>query len=262
MTYQSKRLGLALSGGVARGRAHLGVLQVLDEEGIRIDCVSGVSVGALVGAYVAAGLDTEALIGLSDVFKWRHLVRPVVLNPFRRNIERLGLVDFYNLEMTLIRSLGDITFDELRLPFVVGATDLITGAAVTIDEGRVAVAVRASSAVPGVVVPVLWRGRLLCDGFASNNMVIGALRQRGADVVLGVNIMPLVQGWPRNFFWAGSQAISNLVLKSGEPCSSADVLVEPNVAEVDYLFASTAELLRLGRKAILPHIDRLKALLA
>ncbi|MFN2167688.1 MAG: patatin-like phospholipase family protein [Anaerolineae bacterium] len=262
MTNQSKRLGLALSGGVARGRAHLGVLQVLEQAGIRIDYVSGVSVGALVGACIAAGLDAQTLIGMSDMFKWRHLIRLVALNPFRQNIERLGLTDFHNLEMTLIRTLGDITFDELKLPLVVGATDLISGAAVVIDQGRVAVAVRASSSVPGVVTPVLWRGRLLCDGFASNNMVVEPLRQRGAEVVLGVNIMPLMQGGPRNFFWAGSKAISNLVLNSGEPCSSADVLVEPEVAEVDYLFPSTEELLRLGREAIIPHVARLKALLA
>jgi NTE family protein len=262
MTLQTKRLGLALSGGVARGRAHLGVLQVLEQEGIRVDCVSGVSVGALVGACIAAGLDAQTLIGMSDMFKWRHLVRLVALNPFRQNIERLGLVDFHNLEMTLIRTLGDITFDELKVPLVIGATDLITGAAVIIEEGRVAVAVRASSSVPGVVAPVLWRGRLLCDGFASNNMVIQELRHRGAEVVLGVNIMPLVQGGPRNFFWAGSKAISNLVLNSGEPCGSADVLIEPDVAEIDYLFPGTEELLRLGREAVTPHIARLKALLA
>ncbi len=262
MAQQSKKLGLTLSGGGARGRAHVGVLQVLEQEGIRVDCVSGVSAGAIVGACIAAGMNADTMIGMSDQFRWRHLVRPLLLNPFRQNLGKLGLVDLHNLEMTLIRTLGDITFGELKLPFVVGATDLITGEAIIIDQDRVAVAVRASSSVPGVVAPVLWRGRLLCDGFASNNLIIAELRQRGADVVLAVNLMPLAQGGPRNFFWAGSKAVSNLVLNSSEAYSTADMLIEPAVAEVDYLFPSREELLRLGREAVAPHVERLKALLA
>lgn len=262
MESHRKRLGLALAGGVARGRAHLGVLQVLEEAGIEVDLVSGVSAGAIVGALYAAGLSLERLFELSKCFSWSNLVRPIVLNPFRRGLDRLGLVDFYNLEMAIIQALGDITFAELRRPFVVGVTDLVTGEAINISTGRVAAAVRASSSVPGIVAPCRWRNQLICDGFASNNLRIQVLRDLGADVVLGVNIMPLARHRPPNFFWAGSTALTNLIVHAGDRLDSADAMIEPDVAEMDFLIPDDIELVQRGRAAAAAVLPQLLMLLA
>jgi len=262
MWRQRKRLGLALGGGVARGRAHVGVIQVLEEAGIEVSFVSGVSAGAMVGACYAAGLNVAQLTQVATGFTWFRVASFSLLNPFRQGLDRLGLVDFENLEMFVIDAIGDVAFDELKLPFAAGATDLLTGERIVLTSGRVAHAVRASAAVPGVVVPVRWGERILCDGFASNNVPIQILHDMGADVVLAVNIMPVGRQVPSSFFWAGSTALSALVLQAGDPLDLADVLIEPDLAEIDYLFPSAARVVQLGREAALPAIPQLRALLA
>lgn len=262
MTKQRKRLGLALAGGVMRGRAHVGVIQVLEEAGLEVSFLSGVSAGAIVGATYATGVNAARLAELAREFSWPKVARPALLNPFRSGISRLGVLDFQNLEMALIQSIGDVTFAELARPFAVGATDLVTGERIIITSGRVAHAVRASSSVPGVVAPTRWRDRVLCDGFASNNVPIQVLRDMGADVVLAVNIMPVARRMPSNLFWAGSTAISALVLQAGDPLDLADILIEPDLAEIDYLFPNLQDVLARGRAATQPILPQLRALLA
>lgn len=259
---QRAALGLALAGGVFRGRAHLGVILALEEAGISVDYVSGVSAGAIAGACYAAGLDGAELVRVSRDFSWLRIARLAALNPFRTGLARLGLLDFYNLELELIRVIGDVTFDELPRPFAVGATDLLSGEQVVITSGRVAKAVRASSSVPGFVIPTRWRDRVLCDGFASNNVPIQVLRDMGADVVLAVNVMPAPMRLPSSFLWAGSLAISHLVLRAGDPLSLADLVVEPDVSESSYVAAGMDDMIRRGREAMEPLIPDVKALLS
>lgn len=257
-----KRLGLALGGGVLRGRAHLGVIQALEEVGIAVDYVSGVSAGAIVGACFAAGMTASQLVEQGRAFSWLNIARPAVLNPFRRGLARLGLIDFYNVELLLIRLIGDVTFQELARPFAVGATDLVTGEAITITSGRVALAVRASSSVPGAVIPTVWRGRVVCDGFVSNNLPIQVLRDMGADVVLAVNIMPRHGQLPSNVIWAGSNALCHLVARAGDRLDTADILVEPDLAEISYLWPDLDDIVARGRAATLPVIPHLRVLLS
>lgn len=256
-----KRLGLALSGGVARGRAHVGVIQALEEAGIRADFVSGVSSGAMVAAAYAAGLDLAGMLQLASSFSWPKVATPILPLPGRRGLSRLGLVDFNKLELFMIRAVGDLTFDELALPLAIGATDLTTGERIVLTHGRVARAVRASASVPGVVAPTRWRGRLLCDGFASNNLPIQILRDMGADVVLAVNIMPVAGRVPSNFFWAGSAALSALVMQASDSPDRADIVVEPDLAETDYLYPRYHELLQHGYAAAQAVLPQLRALL-
>jgi NTE family protein len=261
MWKQRKRLGLALSGGMARGRAHVGVIQALDEAGISADFVSGVSAGALVAAAYAAGLSTAELARMAREFSWLKIATPILPLPGRSVPRRLGLLDFARIEAFLIRATGDLTFEELVRPLAIGATDLLTGERVVITSGRVAHAVRASASMPGVAAPTLWRGRLLCDGFTSNNLPTQVLRDMGADVVLAVNLMPLVRHMPSNLFWAGSTAVSGLVLQAGDPLDRADIVVEPDLAETDYVLPRCDDLLARGRAATLPIIPLLQTLL-
>jgi len=261
MWKQRKRLGLALSGGMARGRAHVGVIQALEEAGIHADFVSGVSAGAMVAAAYAAGLSMAGMGQLAREFNWLKIATPILPLPRRAGLGRLGLLDFGKIETFLIRAIGDLTFDELVKPLAIGATDLVTGERVVITNGRVVHAVRASSSVPGVVAPARWRGRLLCDGFASNNLPIQILRDMGADVVVVVNLMPLARRVPSTLFWAGSTAVSALVLQAGDPLDLADIVIEPDLAEIDYLLPRCDDLLARGRAATLPIIPLLQTLL-
>ena len=261
MWKQRKRLGLALSGGMARGRAHVGVIQALEEAGIQADFVSGVSAGAMVGAAYAAGLSMADLAQLAREFNWLKIATPILPLPRRSGLGRLGLLDFGKIETFLIRAIGDLTFDELAKPLAIGATDLVTGERVVITSGRVVQAVRASSSVPGVVAPTRWRGRLLCDGFASNNSPIQVLHDLGADVVVAVNLMPIARRLPSNLFWAGSTAVSALVMQAGDPLDRADIVIEPDLAEIDYVLPRCDDLLARGRAATLPIIPQLQTLL-
>lgn len=259
---QRRRLGLALSGGVARGHAHIGVIQALDAAGIHADFVSGVSAGALAAAAYASGLDVAGMEELSNNFTWPRIAAPILPLPGRMGSRRLGLVDFSKLETFLIRKLGDLTFDQLPKPLAIGATDIITGEPVVITSGRVVHAVRASASVPGLVAPTRWRGRLLCDGFASNNLLVQVLRDMGADVVVAVNIMPVGAQLPSNPFWAGSAALSALVMRAGDSLDRADFVIEPDLAETDYVLPKSADVLARGRAAAEPIIAPLQALLA
>jgi NTE family protein len=175
-------LGLALSGGAARGIAHVGVLKVLAEAGVRVDCVAGTSAGAIVGGALAAGVPLEEIEEISRGLRWRDLGRMTV--------SRLGVQSNARLE-EYVRARFPVTrFEELKIPFAAVATDLRTGAAVVMrDAGDVAFAIRASCAVPGWYVPVMdARGRQLVDGGLVANLPSSVARSLGAEVVVAVDV--------------------------------------------------------------------------
>jgi NTE family protein len=237
-----KRVGLALSGGVARGPAHLGVLTVLEREGIPIDCVAGTSAGAVVGALYCAGVGVERALEMLAHFGWGQIASAVW--PSR------GFVSFDRMERWLTELIGDVRFDELRCPLAVAATDLKTGEAVVLCEGRVAPAVHASSAVPGFVVPVELEGRLLGDGGASENMPVAAARALGAEVVIGVDLFPIAMRRRWGPFGFGFAALENLIRRSGGGLTDADCLIAPEVAGTSYLrFSQAMEMVALGARS-------------
>ena len=150
------RVGLALSGGVARGMAHIGVLKVLEENGIPVDYIAGTSAGSLVAAAYAAGMTVDELTKLSRSLRWKDVGRVT--------ISRLGVQSNARMEEFARALLPVKRFEELRIPLAIVATDLKTGSAVIITEGDVAFAIRASCALPGWYVPVTdEHGRQLVD---------------------------------------------------------------------------------------------------
>jgi NTE family protein len=176
------RLGLALSGGAARGIAHVGVLKVFAEHGIRVDYVAGTSAGALVGGAFASGMPIEEIEQVGRTLRWRDLGRMTV--------SRLGVQSSAVME-DYVRARFPVTrFEKMPTPFAAVATDLRTGAAVVMrDEGDVAFAIRASCAVPGWYVPVTdARGRQLVDGGLVANLPVSVARALGAEVVVAVDV--------------------------------------------------------------------------
>jgi NTE family protein len=237
-----KRVGLALSGGVARGAAHLGVLRVLEREGVPVGCVAGTSAGAVAGALYCAGVGLDRAMELLARFGWGQIVRPVWSSR--------GFLSFDRLERWLIGLIGDARFEALRRPLAVVAADLHTGEAVVLREGRVAPAVHASCAVPGVVVPVPWNGRLLCDGGAAANLPVAAARALGAEVVVGVDLFQpaLRPGWGP--LGVGAAAQENLIRRSGGGLQSADCLIVPELAGASYFrFGRAMEMVERGARA-------------
>lgn len=185
---RSPTIGLALSCGGARGLAHVGVIQVLEEEGIPVSAIAGTSMGAYVGSLWAAGLHGKKLEELAREIKDRKtLLR--LLDPIFPPSE--GLIRGEKIRLHLERSLGTLSFSELPKPLLVIATDLDDLTAHVFDSGPVATAVHASSAIPGVCAPVLLNGRRYVDGGASEPLPVSLLKKRyGVDIVIAVNVMP------------------------------------------------------------------------
>ncbi len=210
-----KRVGLALGGGGARGMAHVGVIRVLEREGIPIDCIAGTSAGSLVGAAYAAGIRGHALLDMALELRWRHIVRLAW--------PRQGFLSFEKLESYLVRTLGDLAFTDLDIPYAAVTADLATGEQVVLKEGRVAAAVRASCSVPGFVTPVEVNGRLLVDGGVVNNLPISVARELGADVVIAVGLGAPPGYYPKGPLQMAIAALESLLMNAGDDPASADV---------------------------------------
>jgi NTE family protein len=187
------KVGLALSGGGPRGLAHIGVLKVLEREGFPVDFLAGTSMGGVIAAGYAAGLspdlmEQEAL----RMGQWRNLIALM-----DRSLPRLGLFEGQKVQEYLAGHLGDITFDELRIPLALVAVDLETGEEVVLRSGRVVDAVRATISLPGVFAPFRLDGHLLVDGAVLNNLPADVVREMGADIVIAVDVGIKLEDLPR-----------------------------------------------------------------
>jgi NTE family protein len=174
--------GLALGGGAARGFAHIGVVRTLVANGFAPDVIAGTSIGALVGGCYAAGY-------LDSLEEWaRSLTRRRVFGYLDFSLAGSGLIGGGRLANQLRDTLGGITFDKLPIPFAAIATEIGTGHEIWLTRGRVAEALQASYALPGIFSPVHIAGRWLMDGALVNPVPISAARALGARIVIGVNL--------------------------------------------------------------------------
>ena len=246
---EAKRLpaiGLALGGGFARGIAHVGVLKVLEEEGIPVRMIAGTSVGALIGAAYCSGVTIAEL---------EEVAYKVRFTTFARwTLSRYGFASNDRMVSFLTRTLKVQTFEQLRIPLGVTATDFNTGEGMVFTSGSIIDPVRASCAYPGMFLPVEIRGRWLVDGMLSNPVPTRPLRAMGAERVLAVQ---LKGQWskstaPRHLFdvigqsFAIAQDMMSTVWRS-----AADVVIEPDVAGFDYDdFKRAGELIRVGETAM------------
>lgn len=175
------RIGLALSGGATRGAAHIGVLSVLEREGIRPDLITGTSAGAIIGAAYASGMTSGEISLLFHQISWSTIANLSIRN-------HLGLFNTSPMENFIEANIGPRTFNDLPIPFAVVACDIVTGDRVILNQGSVARAVHASSAVPGLFAPVEIDDRILVDGGVVDNLPVALAYEMGADYVIGVDI--------------------------------------------------------------------------
>lgn len=182
MSLSRPTIGLALSGGAARGIAHAGVLRALIEHKVPIDYIAGTSAGSIVGGAYAAGMGVEEIADFGRTLRWRDVGR--------MTMSRLGVQSNERLELYLRERLPVTRFEDLSLPFAAVATDLKTGSAVILrDEGDVPFAIRASCAIPGWYVPVIdEQGRQLVDGGLVAVVPVSVTRSLGADIVIAVDV--------------------------------------------------------------------------
>ena len=248
-------VGLALGGGFARGIAHIGVLKVLEEEQIPIQFIAGTSVGALIGAAYCSGLSAAELEQVATEVRFKHLAS--------WTLSRYGFASNQRMIGFLNRILKVKTFEELRIPLAIAATDFSTGEGVVFRSGALIDPVRASCAYPGMFLPVKIGGRLLIDGMLAHTVPTRPLRQMGADRVLAVH---LKGKWtngdgPRHLFDVVGQCFAIAQdMNSSQWKQAADLVVEPDVNGYKYdAFEHSAEFVRAGEmvtRAALPEIRK------
>jgi len=225
----SVRIGLALGGGAALGLAHIGVLRVLSEEGIRVDCVAGTSAGSVVGAAFCAGRSWQQIRDAARRLEWSHIVS--------LTIPRQGMMRLDKLERYVEAMIGVRDFSDLRIPFAAVATDLELGEPVVFTAGSVARAVRASCSVPGLFEPVRNGESALVDGGLVNDVPADVARRLGADVVIAVNLHARKQqsGPPRNILDIAYYTFDILLGSAGQKgLADADVTVNPDLRGMHY----------------------------
>ena len=200
-----RTIGLALGSGSARGWAHIGVINALCEAGVRVDCVAGTSIGALVGAAYASGKIGSLEESVREL-DWRKLI-----SLFDVVFPRSGLVDGKRVADSVREHVVPGDIEDLPLPFCAVSTDLVTGSEVLIDEGDIIEAVRASISVCGIFTPVKKGEMVLVDGGLVNPVPAGVARGMGADYVIAVDLnhhMPGVGGTRRASLTGPERALS------------------------------------------------------
>ncbi len=288
------RIGLVLSGGGARGAAHVGVIRALEELRIPIDAVAGTSMGAVVGGLYAAGLSGDEIEGAFQQLDWQDLFRdraPRRDLVYRRKqddrnflvrqalgvragegiVLPIGLVQGQKITQVLREATGRVAnvhdFDRLPVPFRALATDLETGEPVVLRSGDLATVLRASMSAPGVLAPVEIEGRLLVDGGMVDNLPVALAREMGVDVIIAVDVsFPLAdRKGLESAIDVTNQMIAIMVrqgtLASRDQLSSRDVLIEPDLGRMStFEFNKMPQVLAAGQSATQAAAGRLAAL--
>lgn len=252
------KVALVLSGGAARGFAHIGVIRVLEQERIPVDLIVGTSVGSLIGAIYAGERNSFELEWTAFQLKQEDIFDFGIMSA----VLGMGLARGERLEGFVRSKVKQERIEDLKIPFAAVATDLNWGERIVLDKGSIAKAVHASSAIPGVFEPVSHAGKILVDGGVVDNIPIDVARAKGADLVVAVDISQDV----------GNVNITNMVdvliqatnimfaVNVAARKGAADVLVQPKVGKVGMLdFDSKKVCMDAGIEAARAAVPRIRA---
>jgi NTE family protein len=250
-------VGLALGGGFARGFAHLGVLQVLEQNQIPISHIAGTSVGSILGAAYASGAPLSRIIATCRTLRFRDIAR--------WRVSRLGLASNHRLGDLIEGVFESRQFEELRIPLAVVATDLTSGEPVVFTQGVLVDAIRASCAFPGLFEPVEIGTRCLADGGLVAPVPTVAARQLGATSVIGISVgmQDGHRGAPTNIFQVVSRAVNAAQKHQLEIWErQADLVLRPEVQSLAWDdFDRAEEAIEAGAVAARRALPRIKKLL-
>ncbi len=283
-TEDRPKIGLALSGGGARGGAHLGVLKALEELQVPIDYIAGTSMGAIVGGFYAAGYSPEEIEKILQATDWaaafsdepersgvtmrKKELDTNLLIPHRLGFNHgklqlpLGAIEGQKLDQIFQRLLLPVRdiddFDHLRIPFRALATDLVTGAEVVLAGGSLADAIRASMSIPGIFAPVILDDRMLVDGGMANNLPISVVREMGADIVIAVDISsPLLTRKQLDSVLTVTEQLTNFLTRRNTEQQIAtlgprDILLVPDLGDYSSTdFLGALSLVDVGYEAVM-----------
>lgn len=251
------KTGVSLGGGSLRGVAHIGVLKELKRHNIEITHIAGTSAGAVVGGLYACGVDPD------------DMEKAVKTLPVKRHIDigfnRKGLIKGDKIYQSLLRWTEGKYFSDLDIPFAVVCVDLMTGEMVVIDSGEVALAIRASIAIPGVFSPVEMGQKLLVDGYILNNNPADIVRQLGAEHVTAVRVKSSHIHYPTNLLSVLNRYIDIASHKNTVRClkEHADILIDIDLYDIGrFETKALPKVIELGeieaRKMIHQHLQEQK----
>lgn len=203
------QIGLALSAGGVRGFAHVGTLEAFSNAGVPIDKISGTSMGAVVGSLYAGGIPISKLWEISAHLSMKTITPDYNVMGLMRFLFAKKLPSSANLADFVHKQLGDIQFEDLKIPFSCAAMDIKTGERVLFDSGPLAIAVRASMNLPGVFEPVAYRHRLLVDGAVVDYLPVETVKQMGADYIIASITPP-------DFFSKTPQTVAAYLTRVGD----------------------------------------------
>ncbi len=261
------KVGLALGSGASRGFAHIGVIKALTQEGVKIDFISGSSVGALIAAYYAIHENVDNLgrelikISKKGFFQF--------MNPYLKG----GLLDQVKIDAALQPFFGKKKFSNTKISLKIAATNLNNGQAKIIEEGYLSEAVRASCAVPFIFEPLLGKHERLVDGALCDPVPVQTLKDAGADVVIAVNLYHRNEFTDKKFNVATALFRSTRILLyylAQEKCKTADLIITPDTSKqviktgMSYIFSEKDSLkaIKIGEEAIYKNMPKIKKLLA
>ncbi|HOJ43651.1 MAG TPA: patatin-like phospholipase family protein [Syntrophorhabdaceae bacterium] len=253
------RIALVLSGGSAKGFAHVGVIRVLEQEKIPIHMIVGTSVGSLIGGIYAANPDSFQLEYIAFKVEKNDIIDMLT-------IPKMGLGQGARLEEFVERYVKIKRVEETKIPFYPIATDLNTGETVILEKGSLAKAIRASASIPGVFTPVIFGNRMLVDGGVSNNIACDVAKNiKGADIVIAVNLLKYISNYDiKSVVDVIGQSINIMMHATNKPkLAYADVVIEPDTLGVALFdFTKKKELMEAGIKATKEAIPKIKELIA
>lgn len=255
---RKKKLGLALGGGVARGAAHIGVLQALSEAEIPIHYIAGTSAGSIVGGLFAAGIPYDQITQLVSRLSFSQFAK------FRPSFS--GLVSSKPMEQLIKNLTKNRHFKDLKIPFAAVATDLLTGQphAFYSPDMEIATAIRASASFPGIFPPINIQGRYYIDGGASLNVPVPIVKKMGADIVLAIDVIPRTyHTHPPKYLHLLIDRGLDLLLNqiSDQHTKSADLTLYPVTKPINSFELNKApDLIEMGRQAVFEKLGAIKKL--
>lgn len=249
---KAKKVGLALSGGVVLGAAHIGVIKALEESGIKIDYISGTSAGALVSSLYAFNKNSEILKEIALAISWSNLTE--------LSFSRLGLLSNNKMKELIHKYIGEATFDQMKIQLAIIATNITTGKKVIIENGDVATAVMASTSIPGIFKPVALNDQLLVDGGLVEHVPISPLKKMGADFIIAVDLNSkyIINRKPKNVVEVLLNSFHfSLSNTSKIQTADADILIEPSLSAFNIIdMKQASDLINKGYEETINELEK------
>ncbi|HWO74814.1 MAG TPA: patatin-like phospholipase family protein [Bacillus sp. (in: firmicutes)] len=250
------KIGIALGSGGARGFAHLGVLKILEQEGIPIHFLAGSSMGSIIACFYSAGHSMERLYSLSKAFRRKYYLDFTV--------PKMGFIAGKRIKEFIRLFTHHMNLEDLPIPVAVVATDIKTGEKVIFKQGPIAEAVRASIAIPGIFVPERYQGRLLVDGGVVDRVPVSVVKEMGADLVIGVDVSSVKMNEDvTTIYDVIMQSYDIMQMEIGRHREkTSDLMIKPNVEMYSgRAFTNIEEIINIGEEAARQQLPNLMELI-